>query len=432
MSQDTAYRVTQTESVKVETPKPKRGRRFLNWIKDLGNRISAGAKRAGTAIKRGLIRAGEGIKTAAATAVGWVKSAASASGRAARYVGHKLYWSGAAVGRGIGRTARFLGHSALTLVRVIPRFLLRTTGWLVRTLSAIFLAAFSLVWIVLSIVTIVTILFTLISAWTADTYDEKVHTHAKAWSRGEYREGEVQGSRQESALNLVRRFGREAEEAAEPKHAGEPEPEEVVVTETRVTEITPDDESIHAKGEKKFSPFTDVDHHDLWYQRKKVLPVPEAVEMADVTMLLDRMQMLHLPPHAMGEWVPIAETERGMALSDNDFFTGVSYWKGRNIGHSLTRDFWPMELDKPWAEVKAEIETKAKAEFALIVKGLHDQFEARALHLNSLRSGFNHQLGWFLDYIKHEWDLEKAGRDEAAAEKTAKKAATPAREHARA
>lgn len=414
------------ETIEVEVKvRPKRGRRFMQWMKDIAATARTNVSKGWTASKQWGRRMITRVQTAGTTAVNWIKRAASATGRGVKRLGHRIYWSGATVGRTLGRFARFLGRSARTFVRGTRRFLgttvrfagrttARATGWTLRAVSWVFktvlLTAFDLSLAAFLVTALIMGFFALVS----DKYDSNVHRHAKAASVGEYRVSEPKETMREAAVQTAatvekamvpwRRKQAEAAAPAPAPRAGE--------------------------GGTKVNPFSREALLDSWFDQKKDLPLPEDVSDSELTAFVLTMAGVH-DDGDLGsgdERITIKETPRGMALSDNDYFQGVSYWRGRQLAHHAVKEIMTeVGLGLQWDITVADVRGRAHAVFVLLTKDLQGEFDARALHRPSLKKGYDQHTEYLLERMHRDWiaqEKQTAAEEKAAATAPAKKTTT--------
>lgn len=400
-------------AVEVKIPKKKRGKkakakkslkrrnkRFMRWLKKILKAIRKRSRKASDAAKRAGNRARKATKTAALTAVNWTKQGASTLGRGARRVGHGLYWSGATVGRGLGRTARFFGRSALTLVRAIPRFLARTTGWMVRSISWVFRTVLETVFAVSLAAWLVIALVTAAAAVTHDKYENNVHRHAKAWSVGEYRKSKSSFGAPVKAQKLA---GFAANEMANRAGPWEAEPSDIVVKE-KVTTKRParDDDPPHEKVEKTAWRWQDIeDMVDFWLNnQRKDWGVPFDATDKALGSLTAQLTLMNSGDD-LGVTKTVLEDPRGMKLTDNQYFRGKSYWTGRYHGFLVAQEaVTGVEPSDGWENNLAEIRQKVGAAWVFLNNSEKEAYEARELHPNSFRQGYNHMVEWMLEREK--------------------------------
>lgn len=191
-----------TETVVVEgadrvvttTKAPGWGKRAANWLRRMGDRIRQGA----SWLWNGAKTVGSAVWGATKTAGGWV---AGATVSAATWV-----WSGA-------RTAAvWTFWSTWGFLRATPRVAMRVVGTILRIASWCLMTALGSLTLVGLAIVVIGGLIVLILGWLGHKYEQRVHKHTKAMSRGEYRpdgEGRVRNWLNTRVANWV---GEDADE----------------------------------------------------------------------------------------------------------------------------------------------------------------------------------------------------------------------------
>lgn len=441
MSEDTA-RVTTTRTVKVESPAPgARRRRAAQRLRRMGEAIRRGWRRFTGWTKRSTINGWARTKKVGSLSALWIKKGARGTGRFFRRTGNRLYWSGAAVGRGMGRTARFLGRSAATLGRGTSRFLARTTGWTVRSASWLVRTVLESVFLVSLAATLVLGLITAGLAFTHDKYEQKVHNHARAWANGEYREGRwsgvfgpmpAQSVTGEYANEFANRVGpweaTEAHPDEEIREDIEPvqEPGDIVMTETTTTEVPVPSEDLGPVRED----LTTLTVGDIEYQLPMSLyahhnqhnpqigpdndPVmPYGTDEQMVSNILKYMGLVHtVSKFGGGTFLKMP----GYEPTADQLFRGYSYWSGRvecfdeYIGTVIDSPNWVTETMTP-VEFVAHLEQELKETLTWKIKGMKEagDFANREMHETSYRRGYKDQMIWFAETAKIRIDLDENG-----------------------
>ena len=404
-------RVTRRTVVTTETPATTKPNGFTNWLRGIGSSISRGWHRFWGGVGRAARWITNKIRVGSETA--WTKA-----GQGIRWVGNKIYWGGAATGRFIGRGARFFGRSSLTLARGTTRFLGRTVGWTLRGVSwttrtvlesvfAVSLAA----WLVIGLVT-------MFLAWGHDSYEQNVHRHAKAASRGEYRAdrpGTV------GAAEAQRTFARSADrQASRVEHWD-------TVSETVVEEV-------EERVPFRFTNLPIDEQIAIWQIREPELTFPEGLTMDEIreavfnVMDFTRPKGMKTDFNAEGERVfplSLPETEVGQAMTDNEIFQGDSYWAGRNEA-STYFDMASREINlaQPWEGVAAD----ARNRLGMAWKAADDRAQAkygkRELVRSQYKSGWDHQVTYLMGWLEHFRDKVLSAEQKAEADqpKPSKKA----------
>jgi len=415
------YEVTVEPAAKVKVKKPKRRARWAAWWRKQWSKAKRLAKRAAAAIRKGASKTVETVKTAGSTAVTWMRRGASAAGRGAKAVGRRLYWSGATVGRGLGRMARFLGRSARTSARGTGRFLARTTGWTLRSISWMFRTVLDSLFQISFAAFVVSAVVMMFLAFSHDKYEEKVHRHAVAASRGHSVPKKEKTTTRTQAGWIANDMANRMGEWEQPhgKHAAAHAVETAKVT--RTTEVEPgdivasDDESIHAMAEEQEEPteqwtYTSLPweaRENLWFSRTPdLMGVPDDASDSTLGTLLDYLYNMDQPSDILSMMDPVHMplVEARQDLKDNELFQGKSYWKGRQEARgSLRIPMLQADCTQGWDEVKRSLREASKAAWALLDRHVQPEYQARRYHRSSLKQGFEHQTEFELKRFYPKW-----------------------------
>ena len=390
MSTDTA-RVTEVHEVTVENPAPpKREGRFMNWLRRLGERLRDGWNRATAAVGRWGRKFWSDTKTTGRTAVDWARRATAAGGRGLRWLARNTLATATGVGRGFAKAARFFGRTALTSGRVTLQFLGITGAWFLRSVSWLFRTVLETVFDVAFVTFMVMMLIMMLLAFTHDKYEEKVHSHTVAMSKG----------RPSNAVSARQSAGWAANEAANRMGSWEGQPGDITFREERVTEIQKDDESIHAEAEAEETSdrlwtWRDIeDPIGSYLARDFDTYVPYGARDITVGTALDKMIAYGTIKAASAPY--LFDDERAQSLTDNETFNLQSYWSGRQEAWNSLHDAIAELSGVSAEEYQRSFMTRARAVWATVAKSRKHAFDNRKLHRNSYKAGWDKQVEWIL------------------------------------
>ena len=397
MSQDTTARPTRHVRVEVDrtvtpdgvtaqTTRVTTRRTIRQLIADAAAKVRGMFLRGWNAIKRGGRSVVAAARSAARTGATWLWSAGVYTDRAAR-----------ALGRGTKRVLRDTTLFLTTSAAYVLGWTVRAVSWTFRTVLE---SAFSVALVCFLIAGV--LMWTL--AWAHDSYESKIHTHARAASVGEYRPTKYSGfgspihaTSTAASAHYLTDFT--PGESVSVTLDGDIEvPTDVVndadaVWDARETElwysITGDEH-----GEKG------MDFYERWFhQEPDILPVDITDEMEEA--FFANMSVI-ISDAAFGDW----RAEHGKELTDNEFFTGHSYWTGRNMSRSWIYNSLnkvQAEDHETWPLLEKRFRADCNARRALFLKDNQAHFDSRQFHKNSFRKAFDHQVEWTLMREKHRW-----------------------------
>lgn len=447
MSTDTAYRVTETHEVKVEPEVPKRERRFYKWMQQQAASVRSGVTRAKNATVNGAKRATRVVKNSAVRSWKWSaktarsaarsgKKAALAAGGLLKRLGNRLLRSGRAFGKGLGNVARFLGRSALTFVKGTGKFLARTSGWTLRVVSGTLRTVLEAAFAVSAASFLVAALLMGIFAIVHDAYQEKVHTHTVAASRGEYREDDPESTKAKWFGPVdARGYAADARKSVYVERDEETGAETVTETTETVVEEKPtikvepvssagdivveEAEEFEDPSVTNYEPepprpidFAAIDWHQAWADRRFPYPADRGVEehATGAMDLFRHMTVFERDAVYQEAYQGMVQFSKvGRAMDENKRWQNKSYWEARGLcreaaGRLLeeVRSDW-RDMLQPWLDPKVDfydwkkyINDKLKMEAADLFKRIDREFKERNLHKPSMQKGWNDQIGWEL------------------------------------
>lgn len=417
-------------SVEAKQARPKRGRRLMDSLRRAKDRVITAVRKAtvwtrerahnGRVRSGRFIRAcGRGVKTTATRTFGWLKHGAWS-------IGHRLYWSGAAVGRGIGRVMRFFGRSAWTSFVATTRFLRfilsRGTGWALRAFSFVFKTVLQGAFQVTAVAFLLTALLLWVLARTTDGYSTHIHDRAVAMSRGEThsktqhtehaaREQKVKGELIDGKTwdQLDPNVQAAAMKALKDEH-------QLTVTVDKVGlrpekprmdqyKLEPDYLELKNKGKQFLE--DDWNPYLRWNKPQVDLGIPNDLRTEEIE--LEAIGLLAAMPEleSFHEW----REEHEQSLSDNEFFQRMSYWKAREGAVDLFYDaMQDMEgrfdyRNGTFEQFIKDLKVHYNGRKAVLLKNMKPEFDNRNLHRNSVVAALGDHLKYVQDRLHREWDL---------------------------